>query len=198
MQQATGSIFLRVHRARRQESHSPDRGCPGEPRFRMLETIREFAVEQLEASGEADIVRQAHARYFLDLAEANAGGLLGQDQPVKIDRLRVDLDNLRAALSWSLGHTPRDRTEQSWAYACRGAGAILVLAEPVCRGSPLDRSGPVAERGSSRPPRGNAVLGRHDRPPPRRLRDGRTPRYGQPRHGARQVTRRRKATPSSR
>jgi predicted ATPase/transcriptional regulator with XRE-family HTH domain len=75
----------------------------GEPRFRMLETIREFAVEQLEASGDANIVRLAHARYFLNLAEANYGGLLGPDQPATIDRLRVDLDNIRAALTWSLG-----------------------------------------------------------------------------------------------
>ena len=88
-------------------------GVQGEPRFRMLETIREFAVEQLEASGEGDIVRLAHAHYFLDLAEANAGGLLGQDQPAKIDRLRVDLDNLRAALSWSLGsHAARSASTE--------------------------------------------------------------------------------------
>ena len=113
----------------------------GEPRFRMLETIREFAVEQLEASGDGDLVRLAHAHYFLALAEANAGGLLGQDQPVKIDRLRLDLDNLRAALSWSLGSTRggigRNRAGLT---VRRDAVAVLVLAEPVCRGSPLDRS----------------------------------------------------------
>ena len=46
---------------------------PGEPRFRMLETIREFAVEQLATSGEEDRARQAHAHLFLVLVEAGAG-----------------------------------------------------------------------------------------------------------------------------
>src|SRR5262249_14655948 len=41
----------------------------GEPRFSMLYVIREFALEQLEASGEAEALRQAHAEYFVDLAE---------------------------------------------------------------------------------------------------------------------------------
>jgi predicted ATPase/transcriptional regulator with XRE-family HTH domain len=80
-------------------------GVPGEPRFRMLETIREFAVEQLAASGEEDLARQAHAHLFVALVEAGAGGLLGPDLPAWLDRFRVDLDNLRAALSWSLGST---------------------------------------------------------------------------------------------
>jgi predicted ATPase/transcriptional regulator with XRE-family HTH domain len=76
----------------------------GAPRFRMLETIREFAVEQLDANGDGDTIRLAHARFFLALAETNTGGLLGPELPLWIGRLRVDLDNLRAALEWSFGN----------------------------------------------------------------------------------------------
>ena len=88
-------------------------GVRGEPRFRMLETIREFAVEQLAASGEEDLARQAHAHFFLELVEAGADGLLGPDLPAWLDRFRSDLDNLRAALSWSLegNAAPPERTE---------------------------------------------------------------------------------------
>jgi predicted ATPase/transcriptional regulator with XRE-family HTH domain len=88
-------------------------GAQEEPRFRMLETIREFAVEQLDASGDGDIARLGHARFFLAVAEASSGGLLEPDAPVWIERLRVDLDNLRAALAWSLGSNAEgsERTE---------------------------------------------------------------------------------------
>ena len=151
----------RSHRARRQESHSPDRGVHGEPR-RMLETIREFAVEQLEASQRRRI--RPSARPLL----RPCGGQCRRPaaRPAgEIDRLRVDLDNLRAALSWS----PVTRggiggTELGLRFVV--TLAILVLAEPVCRGSPLDRSGPDAEPGQqSGSPGGNIVLSRHDRPP---------------------------------
>ena len=74
----------------------------GEPRFTMLETIREFAVEQLASHDDEVEVRGAHARFFVMLAESAATGLWGSEQPLWIDRLLVDLDNLRAALSWSL------------------------------------------------------------------------------------------------
>jgi predicted ATPase/class 3 adenylate cyclase len=74
-------------------SERPD----GEPRFFMLETLREYALEQLEQSGEVAQLRQRHAACFLALAEAaekERGGWL--------DRLDVEQDNLRAALAWLL------------------------------------------------------------------------------------------------
>jgi len=49
----------------------------GEPRLRMLETIREFALEQLEASGEAEAIRQCHALAYVALAEAAEPELFG-------------------------------------------------------------------------------------------------------------------------
>jgi predicted ATPase len=73
-----------------------------EPRFGMLEVVREFAIEALEASGEADIVRRSHAEYFLGLAET-ADPLLHRGESVKwLNRLEEEHDNLRSVLQWAL------------------------------------------------------------------------------------------------
>ena len=74
----------------------------GAPRFRMLETIREYALEQLAARGEVDTLRQRHAAYYLALAEAAEPQLQGPDQRLWLDRLEVEHNNLRAALSYCL------------------------------------------------------------------------------------------------
>jgi len=66
-------------------------------RFWMLETIREFAIEQLEASGETDEVRRRHADHFLALAE-EAEPQVRHDSLEWLDRLQAEHDNLRAAL----------------------------------------------------------------------------------------------------
>ena len=67
-------------------------------RFWMLETIREYAAELLEESGEADELRRRHARYFMVLAEAAEPSLIGPSPERWLDRLEQDLANLRAAL----------------------------------------------------------------------------------------------------
>jgi predicted ATPase len=71
-----------------------------EPRFGMLETIREYAGECLAVSGEQDTVQRAHARYFLALAEEAAPQLTGPEQGVWLARLEREHANLRAALHW--------------------------------------------------------------------------------------------------
>jgi predicted ATPase/DNA-binding CsgD family transcriptional regulator len=78
----------------------------GEPRFTMPETICEYALERLEASGEAETTRRRHATYFLTLAEDAAPALLGPDQEAWLVPLESEHDNLRAALRWSLAHDP--------------------------------------------------------------------------------------------
>jgi predicted ATPase/DNA-binding NarL/FixJ family response regulator len=73
-----------------------------EPRFTMLETIREYAAERFEASGDAETWRQGHAEYYLALAEKAAPELVGPGQAIWLERLEREHDNLRAALSWAL------------------------------------------------------------------------------------------------
>ena len=68
----------------------------------MLETIREFGLEQLEASGEDEEVRQRHTEYFLALTQLAAPELNGPQQRLWLDRLEIEHDNLRAVLNWAL------------------------------------------------------------------------------------------------
>ncbi len=76
-----------------------------EPRFGMLETIREFAVERLDAGNENEIVAERHAQAMLELAERAAPHLTGPEQRAWLDRLERENDNLRAALVWFTGRT---------------------------------------------------------------------------------------------
>ncbi|HEV2127127.1 MAG TPA: tetratricopeptide repeat protein [Thermomicrobiales bacterium] len=71
-------------------------------RYTMLETIREYGLDQLLASGEAEAVRRAHATQFLTFATNAAPGTWGSDQADWLDRLDLELDNLRAALTWAI------------------------------------------------------------------------------------------------
>jgi predicted ATPase/DNA-binding CsgD family transcriptional regulator len=73
----------------------------GEPRFMMLETIHEYAVEKLKESGELEPLRKLNARYFLKLVEEAEPELRGPDQVLWLDRLEEEQDNMRAALEWS-------------------------------------------------------------------------------------------------
>jgi tetratricopeptide (TPR) repeat protein len=74
----------------------------GEPRFVMLETIHEFAREQLQESGEAEAMRRRHAEYFLALAEEAEPQLHGTQPAEWLVRLELEHDNFRAALAWFL------------------------------------------------------------------------------------------------
>jgi predicted ATPase/DNA-binding XRE family transcriptional regulator len=80
-----------------------DPASEGEPRFMMLETIREYALEQGAARGDLDNLRQRHTDYFLKLADDAEAHVFGHEQIAWFDRMDVELDNLRAALTWSRG-----------------------------------------------------------------------------------------------
>jgi non-specific serine/threonine protein kinase len=73
-----------------------------EPRFAMLETIREFGRERLVEAGELDAALGRHAAYYLAVAERLSLALTGPDQPAALQRLDREHANLQAALSWLL------------------------------------------------------------------------------------------------
>jgi predicted ATPase/class 3 adenylate cyclase len=70
----------------------------GAPRFRLLDSIREFAAEMLEAGGQADQIRDRHRAWFLDLVKRAAPELSGDDQRAWLERLELEHANLRAVL----------------------------------------------------------------------------------------------------
>jgi predicted ATPase/class 3 adenylate cyclase len=88
-------------------------GQVGEGRYRLLETIRQYALKKLDEAGEARIARRAHRDWFLDLAEQALLGMEGNNQKRWWDRLGAELGNLRAALTWSAAE-PGDGETLLW------------------------------------------------------------------------------------
>jgi predicted ATPase/DNA-binding CsgD family transcriptional regulator len=78
----------------------------GDVRFGMLETIRDYGLEQLMAQQEEEAARDRHARYFLELAEAAEPNLHGGEQQHWLRVLTVEHENLRAALTWTFDRDP--------------------------------------------------------------------------------------------
>ncbi len=73
----------------------------GETRYRMLETVREYAAEHLATRGETDAVRRAHALYFRSVVDAAWAPLRLGEATAWTDRFAAEHDNLRAALTWA-------------------------------------------------------------------------------------------------
>src|SRR6266567_1116039 len=94
-----------------------------ELRIGMLETIREYGLERLIVSGEAEAARQAHAMYYLALAEEANAELSGPRQAVWLERLEVEHDNLRAVVRWSL--EPAEDVAQRREALLRLGGALV-------------------------------------------------------------------------
>ncbi len=82
---------------------------PHAPRFRMLETVREYALARLAESGAAEAARRCHAVYYLAFAEEVESRLSGVGQATGLDRLECERAKLRAALEWfdQAGDAPR-------------------------------------------------------------------------------------------
>jgi predicted ATPase/class 3 adenylate cyclase len=140
----------------RQESE-PD----GEPRFRMLSTIREFAAEKLGERGEAEELAGRHAEWVLALVEAGAASVFGPDQKKILDRYEREHDNIRAALSRALEHGHAEMAMRILAgcwrfWQMRGylaeareqAERVLALPgstdHPEARGAALEAAGGIA------------------------------------------------------
>lgn len=95
-----------------------------EPRLIMLETIREYGLEALSTYGEEETTRQAHAAYYLALAERAEPHYGGPEQTVWLERLEREHDNLRAALLWSLEQAGTEMTPPRIETALRLGGAL--------------------------------------------------------------------------
>src|SRR5204863_4811809 len=74
----------------------------GDVRFLMLETVREYGLEQLAERGESSETRLRHASFLLALAERAEPELAGKDQKTWLDRLDREHDNLRAPIEWAV------------------------------------------------------------------------------------------------
>jgi len=110
----------------------------GRGRYRLLETVRQYGWEQLEAAREATEAQQRHQDWSLALAEAAEQQLTGPDQVTWLTRLEGDHDNLRAALTWT-----RETGQSARAAPGRGALALLVHAGLSERGTAV--AGRVAD-----------------------------------------------------
>jgi non-specific serine/threonine protein kinase len=86
-------------------------------RYRLLETVREFGLQQLAANDELVAARREHARHFLALAERAGPEWWGPAPGTWLDRLEAERDNLREALTWAL-------EEHAMEFACRLASAL--------------------------------------------------------------------------
>ena len=125
-------------------------------RFWMYETIREFGLERLEASGEADEVRRRHAEHFLAMAE-EAEPHLRHEEDAWLDRLEAELDNVRAALN----HFEATREHELELRLCAAFWWVWSLRGPLKEG--LYRIVPALD-GDPRPTiaRANALTGAFD------------------------------------
>ncbi|MBK9940459.1 MAG: helix-turn-helix domain-containing protein [Kouleothrix sp.] len=86
-----------------------EEGVEDEPRFLMLEIIREYALERLEASGEAETMRRHYTTYYLGVAEAAQPQLFYHPESLRwLERLEVEHGNLRAALGWAIERRESD------------------------------------------------------------------------------------------
>ena len=99
-------------------------------RYRLLETIRQYAAEKLEAAAEAAEIRNRHLRYFLRLALHAAPEIRGRDMVAALDRLDADADNLRGALEWAFEADPEAALQLSFALSLYWRSRSIGLEEP--------------------------------------------------------------------
>jgi len=87
-------------------------GGGGGTRYRLLETVRQYARDRLAEGGAGEAVRRRHRDFFLALAEEAKANLQGPEQAGWFDVLETEHDNLRAALEWCLEGEDRDGDEE--------------------------------------------------------------------------------------
>jgi predicted ATPase/DNA-binding CsgD family transcriptional regulator len=99
----------------------------GEARYRLLETIRQYAWQKLEASAETASLRNRHLDWYLRLAESSETELLTEAQRLWLDRLEAEHDNLRAALAWGIhiGEAEQEGALENAQKALRIGGSLV-------------------------------------------------------------------------
>jgi predicted ATPase/DNA-binding SARP family transcriptional activator len=103
-----------------------DVGPAGAVRYRLLDSVREFALARLDESGRADVALGAHAAWCAAAAADAASGLRGHDQPRHLAFVRDEQANIDSALTWAAGHDARlglgMATGFGWAWVFLGGG----------------------------------------------------------------------------
>jgi tetratricopeptide (TPR) repeat protein len=128
-----------------------DRGGGSEggsrPRYRMLETVRQYAQQRLDEAGEADAARARHAEYFMALAESAAPHLRGPQQVDWMARLREEQENLVAAITWCVEESsPVDR---EWGPRLTAATARYWVFNDIDLGYHLTRAALQSDSGAA-------------------------------------------------
>jgi predicted ATPase/class 3 adenylate cyclase len=155
---ALDAVSILVEQSLVRLEEAPD----SEPRYRMLETVRAFALEELERSGEVAAVRTEHARWAESFARDSDMHILGPDSATWLVRYEREHDNFRAAIAWALESDPGDLglrvPESMWRFwVIRGhfaegrgwlerALAACPEAPPRLRGLALEGVGSIAWR----------------------------------------------------
>lgn len=128
----------------------------GSTRYRMLETIRQYAADQLAASGETIELRDRHLSVLEQLAQEAQRGLAGPDSPGWLMRLDTEVDNVRSALDWAVETRPEAGLEicvalaRYWQSRTMGSEGYDRFVEAVDRVRALpERESPAAARARS-------------------------------------------------
>ena len=133
-----------------------DAAPDGTTRYSMLETLRAYARERLDESGDPDAWRRRHAAHYAGFAERAGPGLEGPEELVWRDRVRAELDNLRAAVAWALdSNTPADAQPALRIVAALAYEAVMDMTSGVSVWA--ERAVPRADE--TTPGRRTAILG---------------------------------------
>jgi len=124
-----------------------ERSEQAETRFRMLETIRQYARDKLLETGAAALARDRHLDYYLKFAEAGEPNIYGPQRLEWVDRCELEHDNFRAALQWGLDHDVEAAMRLGGALATFwGARGFLLEGRRWLQAS-LDRAADLPEPG---------------------------------------------------
>jgi predicted ATPase len=126
----------------------PDQTHGAEARYRLLETLHQYALERLRQRGELDLVQRRHAQHFAAFAQQAGTALLGPDELAWRPRLLAEQGNLRSAVQWALGSDSPDDSESALVIAASlaayasfdttgGLASLVVQAVERARASPL-------------------------------------------------------------